>query len=128
MPDDVIDWAYCLETPEHLANPYFAFAEVKRVLKHGGKFVLAFPRPESNLGYGGGKHPQVYPGFLQKDSFERFMMQLYFKKIQRDVHGDSAWYLYENIKEGEDFFDTFFMIKGNYTEDKLYGCLEKKND
>ena len=135
IPDNVVDYAYCLETPEHLSNPYFAFAEAKRVLKHRGKFIIVFPMPESNLGYSGGKHAHVYPGFLQRKSFEQFMMQLYFKQLEREECGDSVWYLFENIKEygeGQVICDTFKVISGNWEDDpdvennfdKLYGWLK----
>lgn len=50
LADDSIELAFCTETIEHLANPYHMVAEVKRVLRHGGMFTLAFPMPESNLG------------------------------------------------------------------------------
>jgi len=125
LPSNVIDRAYCLETLEHLANPFFAFAEVKRVLKHKGIFVVAFPQPERNLGYGGGDHAHVYPGFLQRESFERFMMQLYYKLIERNEQGNSAWYLFENIKEGGDIVDVFHVISGNWDEETLYGWMKE---
>ena len=126
LPDSVIDQAYCLETLEHLSNPFFAFSEIKRVLKHGGKFIVAFPMPESNLGYGPGKHAHVYPGFLLKDSFERFMMQMYFRKLERRENGDSAWYLFENLKEDIEIKDAFFVVLGDNDEDELYSSVKER--
>lgn len=120
--DDIFDFAFCTETIEHLANPLHAVAEVKRTLKHEGIFVLAFPMPEDNLGYDGGMHSHPYPGFLLKDSFERFMKQLYFKLLVRKENGSSAWYAFKNYK-GEGIVDVFSVLSGNYTEEGLYGCL-----
>lgn len=120
--DDSIDLAFCTETIEHLSNPYHMVCEVKRVLKHEGLFTLAFPMPEDNLGYGGGQHAHVYPGFLMKDSFERFMMQMYFKQVAYRPNGSSAWYVFKNYK-GPGIVDVFEVISGNYTEQQLYGCL-----
>lgn len=117
--DDSFDFAACTETIEHLSNPYNMVSEVKRVLRHGGIFLLAFPMPEDNLGYGGGDHAHVYPGFLEQASFERFMMQLYFRQLGRKPNGSSAWYAFENYK-GDGMVDIFEVIAGNYDENELY--------
>lgn len=126
LPDNIVDWVYCTSTVEHLSNPYFAFSEVKRVLKDRGKFVIQFPMPESCLGYGKGKHAQVYPGFLLRDSFERFMLQLYFRKIERAENGDAAWYLFENCKNGP-IVDLFKIVAGNFDESTLYDWMVNKD-
>jgi len=123
LPDDSVSIVACTETIEHLGNPIYALSEAKRVLQHDGLFVLAFPMPESNLGYGGGKHAHVYPGFLLRDPFERFMKQLFFKLVLRWENGDSAWYVYSNYK-GPGIVDVFHVISGNYEEAELYGVLE----
>jgi ubiquinone/menaquinone biosynthesis C-methylase UbiE len=122
VPDDSVDVAFCTETIEHLSNPYHAVADIKRAVKHGGYFVLSFPMPENNLGYGGGQHAHVYPGFLLRESFERFMMQMYFAKCSREENGASAWYVFKNYK-GPGMVDTFEVIAGNYNEEELYSCL-----
>lgn len=122
-PDDTFDIAFCTETIEHLSNPYFMVSEVKRVLKHEGLFVLSFPQPARNLGYAGGEHAHVYPGFLQKESFERFMKQLYFHVPCHKENGASDWYAWRNAKLGGTLVDVFAMISGNHTEDQLYGWL-----
>ena len=122
IKEDSIDIAFCTETIEHLSNPYHMFAEVKRVLRHEGHFVMAYPMPENNLGCGGGQHAHVYPGFLLRDSFERFCKQMYFKIVVRTENGSSAWYLLKNYK-AEGIVDPFCMIAGNYEEEDLYGCL-----
>ena len=126
-PTNTFDFAFCTETIEHVANPYYMVSEVKRTLRHGGLFVLAFPMPEDNLGYGGGQHAHVYPGFLTKDSFERFMRQMYFKFVNRQANGSSAWYAFKNYK-GEGMVDVFHMIAGNYENERdLYGVLDDWN-
>lgn len=123
FPDDSFDIVACTETIEHLDSPYHMVSEVKRVLTHDGIFLLAFPMPEDNLGYSGGQHAHVYPGFLTQSSFERFMMQLYFRAPSRIPNGSSAWYAYRNYK-GEGIVDVFEMIAGNYEEDDLYSVVK----
>lgn len=122
--DDTFDIVFCTETIEHLSNPYFAVVEIKRVLKHDGLFVLAFPMPENNLGYGGGEHMHTYPFFLMRASFEMFMKNLYFRAPVRRENGASAWYCYRNAKEGGPIVDLFHVIAGNYDERELYGWLD----
>jgi len=125
MVDDCVTHAFCTETIEHLSNPYHMFAEVKRVLRHGGYFVLSFPMPESNLGYGGGMHSHIYPGFLQRESWELFCKQMYFKIVHRHENGSSGWYILKNYK-GPCVVDAFSMSSGNYDESKLFACLEEE--
>jgi len=105
-------------------------AELKAAMKHGAVFVLSFPMPEDNgpysgredEGYGPGNHAHVYPGFLLRESFERFMMQMYFRLEFRMQNGSSAWYVFRNYAK-DDMVDPFKMISGNYTPQALYGCL-----
>lgn len=120
---DQYDAAFCTETIEHLSDPYFMFAQVKRALRHGGAFVLAFPMPEDNLGFEGGKHAHVYPGFLTRASFELFARQLYFKIVHRHSNGSSAWYVLANYK-GPGVVDVFSMTTGNYEETELFRYLD----
>jgi len=120
--DDTFDIVICTETIEHFTNPYYMVSEVKRVLVPDGMFLIAFPRPEDNLGPGGGEHMHVYPGFLTKDSFELFMIQMYFRAKIRRVNGSTAWYAYRNYK-GPGVVDTFHMVAGNYTLEQLYSCM-----
>jgi len=123
IKENEIDVAFCTETIEHLSNPYYMVVNVKNALKHGGYFCIAYPRPEDNLGYACDEHAHVYPGFLVRDSFERFMKQLYFGLHAYQVNGSSAWYVYRNYKSGE-LVDPFKVISGNYDEDRLYGFLK----
>lgn len=123
LAEDSLDIVFCTEVIEHLSNPFFMVANVKVALKHGGYFCFSFPMPENNLGYEGGQHAHVYPGFLQRDSFERFMKQLYFQKVGRLENGASAWYVFRNYK-GDGVLDVFEIVAGNYTEAQLFACLE----
>jgi ubiquinone/menaquinone biosynthesis C-methylase UbiE len=121
--DDTYDFAFCTETIEHLSNPFFMVSEVKRVLKHNGIFVLAFPMPEDNLGYDGGEHAHIYPGFLLQEPFELFMKQLYFKIRHHRKNGSSAWYTFQSYKQ-RGVVSAFDMGHSNYTEAELFKCLE----
>lgn len=118
-----MDAGFCTETIEHLSNPYFMVAQMKKWLKHDAPFVLAFPRPEDNLGYGGGKHAHIYPGFLLKEPFQHFMKQMYFKLVHYHENGSSGWYVYGNYKE-EGVLDVFSMGSGNYEDDKMFVELD----
>ena len=124
--EDCIDFAFCTETIEHLTNPYFMFANVKRMLKHNGYFVLSFPDPSDNLGTEGGQHAHVYPHFLMKESFELFARQLYFRVRHYHQNGASAWYVLQNVKQGGKMVDVFEMIAGNYNSDAIYGWIDKQ--
>lgn len=121
---DLFDVVICTECIEHLSNPHRMISEVKRVLKNDGLFVVAFPQPENNFGYGGGEHAHVYPGFLQRDSFEIFMRQMFFRAKLRAENGATAWYAYRNYK-GDGVLDTFEIISGNYDEAELFKCVDK---
>lgn len=44
---NVADLVICSETIEHLPNQFFLFAEVKRILKPGGTFILTTPNTSS---------------------------------------------------------------------------------
>ena len=113
--DNFFDFSYCTETIEHLENPAHMFMEVKRTLKHKGRFLISFPMPEDNLGYDCGKHAHMYPGFLLKHSFRMFVNQMYFKILKYRENGSTAWYLLENIKD-ENQIGIHELIQGNYKE------------
>lgn len=55
--DDEFDVIICLEVFEHLQNPYYALAEIQRVLKPNGKLILSIP---NHLG----GHLMIYPGLI----------------------------------------------------------------
>ncbi len=131
--DGFFNIVFMLETLEHLASPIHALYEIKRVLIHGGKLVLSFP-PYEEAGYECGKHAHIYPGLLAGEPFERFMMQLYFRKLKYMKVGGTQLYLYENDKNtlseasrvrnlAENQINIFEVVAGNYTEQELYGHL-----
>jgi len=120
--DNFFDYCYMTETIEHLENPYHVFAEVKRVLKGEGIFIISFPRPEDNFGYSGGEHAHMYPGFLLKYGFRHFLNQTYFRVLKYGENGSSAWYKLQNVKTGNEV-GVHVMIQGNYDEKELYGGL-----
>ena len=132
--EDFFDYVFMLETIEHLSSPIHVLFEIKRVLKANGKLVISFP-PYEMAGYEGGKHAHVYPGLLAQESFNRMMMQMYFKKMLFKQIGGTTVYVFENIKEviskassvrpeeTEGQINVFKVVAGNYTEDELYGHL-----
>jgi len=121
--EDFFDYAFCTETIEHLSNPYHMVSEVKRVLKHGGWFCLSYPHADETRGYGVGMHAVIYPEFLAEKNFERFMMQAYFARLNKEQNGGTVWYLYENVKElpnGKKPVSPFEVGKGNFDPVEIY--------
>jgi SAM-dependent methyltransferase len=131
--DDFFDTVFCLECIEHLECPIHMFQEVKRVLKPNGYFVLEFPRPEGNLGWGTGKHIQMVPGILLKKSFRLMCMMCWFKIIKYMENGSSAWYVLKNIKH-DGIIGVHHQIDLNVDEKEYYKELfdeeayNEKND
>ena len=121
--DNSFDFAFCTESIEHMANPYYMTAEVKRVLKHNGIYVLAHPVCSDNIGYGGGQHAHIYPWFLEEENIKIFMRQLYFKNIHAHQNGSTLWSTWKNYK-GPGMVDAFVMTSGNHDEAELFRCLE----
>ena len=70
--DNQFDIVICLETFEHLKNPYYALTEIQRVLKPKGKLIISIPN------YLGG-HLMIYPGLITPKSFRLFLRQNGFK-------------------------------------------------
>jgi SAM-dependent methyltransferase len=123
IPDDQIDLAVCTETLEHLANPYHAVAEIKRVLAPDGIFVVSFPQPDRCLGYGAWKHSMLYPGFLRGDSFALFMRQMYFAVLLSGMANEYMdWHVYANYK-GPGMQDIFQVMASDVDEEATYGML-----
>jgi SAM-dependent methyltransferase len=123
VQENLVDFAFASEVYEHITNPHNMTAIVKHLLKHGGLYVVSFPRPEDNFGYTGGLHGHIYPGFLQRDSYEIFMRQMYFKKVAHLNNGSSAWYVFKNYK-GEGMVDAHVMANRDFTEEELFNCME----
>lgn len=65
---DSFDLVICLETFEHLMNPYYALLEVRRTLRPGGIFLCSVPNPRTG-------HPYLYPGLFEYKNFRRFLEQ-----------------------------------------------------
>lgn len=70
------DAAFCLETLEHLSNPYHCLEQIKQLVKEGGEVYLSIP-PESVT------HNVVYPGLLwPKQNFEQWLGQMAFDIVE----------------------------------------------
>ncbi|MEM2351978.1 MAG: class I SAM-dependent methyltransferase [Thermoproteota archaeon] len=70
--DDFFDVVICLETLEHLTNPYYALMEMRRVLKNKGKLICSVPNPWTG-------HPYLYPGLFEFKYFRKFLLQCGFQ-------------------------------------------------
>jgi ubiquinone/menaquinone biosynthesis C-methylase UbiE len=75
FPDNFFDIVICLETLEHLMNPYFAMMEIRRVLKEKGRLICSVPNPLTG-------HPYLYPGLFEFKFFCRFLQQCGFRIVQ----------------------------------------------
>lgn len=126
VPDNTFDFAFCLETLEHVSNPMFLVCEVSRVLKPDCEFVVSIPDEDDNDDYVAGKHAYVYPGLFLSTYFERFMRQFWFQRVAKRKNGGSRYYRFVNKKhwapEPVDMH-VFNVVRGNYTEQQLYGNL-----
>lgn len=122
LENDSQDCIFLLEAIEHLENPAHVFSEAKRVLKHNGDFIIAFPRPCDNIGYSSGLHAHMYPGFLLKHSFRMFCDQHFFKLVKYAEDGSTAYNWLKNIKD-RPMLGIHEIIQGNYDRDKLFGHL-----
>ncbi|MBF0331520.1 MAG: class I SAM-dependent methyltransferase [Candidatus Omnitrophica bacterium] len=85
LADDAFDVVLCLETLEHLENPYHCISEIKRVLKKGGMFVASIPNPKSLHGY-------IYPGLFEFDNFEAFLELNGFKVTRQAWWGQNTMF------------------------------------
>jgi SAM-dependent methyltransferase len=68
FPDHSFDVVICLETFEHLMNPYYALQEIRRVLRPSGMFLCSIPNPLTG-------HPYLYPGLFEYQNFRKFLQQ-----------------------------------------------------
>lgn len=75
FPDSHLDIVICLETMEHLMNPYYALLEIRRVLIGGGRFICSVPNPWTG-------HPYLYPGLFEFKYFYRFLQQHGFRILR----------------------------------------------
>jgi len=83
--DDKFDIVLCLETLEHLENPYHCILETKRVLKKGGLFIASIPNHKI-------LHPYIYPGLFEFKNFKTFLSLNYFKIIDIQGWGQSIMF------------------------------------
>ena len=70
--DESFDIVICLETMEHMMNPYYALLNIRRVLKQGGRLICSVPNPIWG-------HILLYPGLFEYKYFHRFLEQCDFK-------------------------------------------------
>ena len=126
VADNFFDFAFCLETLEHVSNPMAVVCEVSRVLKPDCEFIISIPDEDTNDDYIAGKHAYVYPGLYLRHYFNRFMRQLWFQRIAYRVNGGSRFLRFVNKKhwapEPVDMH-VFNVVRGNYTEQQLYGQI-----
>ena len=69
---EFFDIVICLETMEHMLNPYYALMEMRRVLKPGGRLICSVPNPIWG-------HILLYPGLFEYKYFRRFLEQCDFQ-------------------------------------------------
>lgn len=77
FPDESFDFVVCLETMEHLMNPYYALLEMRRVLKCGGRLICSVPNPIWG-------HLLLYPGLFEYRYFRKFREQCDFEIARVD--------------------------------------------
>lgn len=64
------DTAFCLETLEHLTNPYHCLAEMKKLVKEGGDIIISIPHANVT-------HNYIYPALMiDPNNFAQFLGQL----------------------------------------------------
>ena len=73
--NEYFDFVICLETLEHLTNPYHALDEIRRVLRAEGHFVCSVPNPRTG-------HAFIYPGLFEYANFSRFLSQSGFQILR----------------------------------------------
>lgn len=69
--DNSFDFVICLETLEHMMNPYYALTEMRRVLGSGGRLICSVPNPIWG-------HILLYPGLFEYKNFRSFLEQCDF--------------------------------------------------
>ncbi len=85
------DAAFCLETLEHLSNPYHCLEQIKRLVKPDGEVYISIP-PESVT------HNVVYAGLLwPAQNFAQFLGQMALEIVDAWVYTpkDRGWPAYQ---------------------------------
>lgn len=81
--NEKVDYALCLETLEHLINPYHCLIETKKILKLDGILYLSIPDVSVS-------HNTIYPTLIYPvDNFIIFLKQLAFEILDVRVHRES---------------------------------------
>ncbi len=81
------DCAFCLETLEHLTNPYNCIAETKKIVKENGEIYISIPHENVT-------HNAIYPGLLWPiHNFEQFLGQMALEIVDRWTW-ESGWNAY----------------------------------
>jgi len=130
--DNFFDFVSFDEIIEHLENPLHAVFEIKRVLKPDCFLLLTHPmyvkfdEHTSNAGYESGAHGHVYPGLLARETFQRFMMQAFFSVEKLETNGDTAIWLFKNLKL-DNMVDPLTMAWNNYDTVDVYAEVKKNN-
>ena len=69
-PIPEFDVAFCLETLEHLTNPYHCLAEIKKLVKEDGEIIISIPHANVT-------HNYIYPALMVDPSnFAQFLGQM----------------------------------------------------
>ena len=75
-----VDVAFCLETTEHLQNPYNMFYEIKKILKLDGLLYVSIPHQAIT-------HNTIYPGLIYPpQNFKIFLEQMAFEVQDVRIH------------------------------------------
>jgi 2-polyprenyl-3-methyl-5-hydroxy-6-metoxy-1,4-benzoquinol methylase len=70
------DFAFCLETLEHLTNPYNCLAEIKKLVKENGEIFISIPHANVT-------HNYIYPALmLNPQWFQQFLDQMALPTIE----------------------------------------------
>lgn len=68
--DNRFDVAFCLETLEHLTNPYHCLTEMKKLVKEGGEIIISIPHANVT-------HNYIYPALMvDPNNFAQFLGQM----------------------------------------------------
>lgn len=110
--DNSFDFVICLETLEHMMNPYYALTEMRRVLRDGGRLICSVPNPIWG-------HIFLYPGLFEYRNFRSFLEQCDFA-IARVDHWQ--WAPRETILPH--FLRRFAILRSRYLAGGIRKALE----
>lgn len=78
-----VDVATCLETMEHVLNPYNALYEMKKILKQDGLLYLSIPHSSIT-------HNTIYPSLIYPpENFKMFLEQMAFEVKDVRIHKEA---------------------------------------